>query len=65
MFLFPTTGPRSIPDERVIYVTRESAAGRYCPVTLVLDDGSEVSGLALKEALDRLEAELNDVNAAE
>jgi hypothetical protein len=42
----------------VIFVTREHAPGRYCPCTLVLDDGSEVSGLGLKEAIDTLEAKL-------
>jgi hypothetical protein len=58
MFLFSANGPRSIPDERIIFVTREYAPGRYQPCTLLCDDGKEVSGLALKAALDRLEARL-------
>lgn len=58
MFLLSANGLRSIPDERVIYLTREWAPGRYQPCTVVLDDGREVSGLGLKEALDKLEAAL-------
>jgi hypothetical protein len=58
MLIFSSNGPRNVPDERVIYVTSEHAPGRYEAATLVLDDGREVSGLAVKEALDRLEARL-------
>lgn len=58
MLIFSSNGPRSVPDERVIFMTREHAIGRYQPCTVLLDNGDEVSGLGLKEALDRLEAAL-------
>jgi hypothetical protein len=58
MFLFSANGPRSVPDERIIYVAREFAPGRYQACTVVLDDGSEVHGLAVKEAIDKIEARL-------
>jgi hypothetical protein len=58
MMLFSTNGPRSISDERVIFVFRDHAMGRYCAATLVLDTGEEISGLALVAALDALEAKL-------
>jgi hypothetical protein len=50
MFLFSINA--AAPDERIIYVTR--CARALEPATLVLDDGSELSGLALNEALDKL-----------
>jgi hypothetical protein len=58
MFLFSSNGPRSVSDERIVFVTREHAPGRYQPCVLVLDDGREICGLALKEALDALERKL-------
>jgi hypothetical protein len=60
MFVYSSNGPRTVPDELVIHVSLERVPGRYCPVTVVLDDGREVCGLALKEALDALEAKLVD-----
>jgi hypothetical protein len=45
MVLFSDRGPRSVPDEDVIFVYRDRAMGRYCSATLVLSSGEEVSGL--------------------
>jgi hypothetical protein len=60
MFVYSSNGPRTVPDERVIHVIREATPGRYAPCTVLLDDGSEVYGLALKEVLDALEAKLTE-----
>jgi hypothetical protein len=58
MLLYSSNGPISISADRVIFVTREHAPGRYALCTLVLDDGTEVHGIALKDALSKLEAKL-------
>jgi hypothetical protein len=59
MVLFSDRGPRSVPDEDVIFVYRDRAMGRYCSATLVLSSGEAVSGLALVSALDRLPERLD------
>jgi hypothetical protein len=60
MLVFSSNGKISIPDERIIYAFSEHAPGRYCPATLIMDDGSEITGLVLKEALTRLITKLDD-----
>jgi hypothetical protein len=60
MLIFTCEGPRNADDDHVVRVYREHAPGRYCPTTLTLDNGRELSGLALKTALDALEAKLAD-----
>jgi hypothetical protein len=45
--------------DRVLFIYRDRVMGRYTQCTLVLDDGREVSGLALVAALDALEKKLD------
>jgi hypothetical protein len=58
MLLHTSNGPRYIREEDVIFIYRDRAMGQWCAATLVLDNGKQVSGLALVAALDALEAKL-------
>ena len=58
MLIFTAEGPRSIDDHDVIAVYRVHTLGGYCPCTLVLNTGAEVTGMALSPALDKLERSL-------
>jgi hypothetical protein len=59
--VFTGSGPRSVPDDDVLYVYREATLARYCNITLCLSDGSEVSGRTLATAVDALQAKLDDL----
>ena len=58
MIVFSSEGVRSIDPAKVIAVYRERPCGGYCNVTLCLDDGTEVSGRAVVEAINRIESEI-------
>lgn len=59
MLIFTCEGNRSVDDAGIIHVFADDAPGRYASCTVVLDDGSDVPGLALKDALAKLEAKLS------
>ena len=54
MRVFTSNGCRTIPDEHIRFAFHDRMVGRWCSVTVVLDGGKEVTGLALSAAVAAL-----------